>query len=149
EKHRSAFAETIEVQIECSRRDCERSPLGQFDDRRKLPTTESLAQQAFVSTKKRQPISAVHREAMRRVETREGACFPGVVSILIAVAGTNKGRFRGCVSRFAPGVSSLEIEIAAQTLGPFELHRVVVTPRCIRYREVGPIETIRPAFVYA
>ena len=62
----------------------------------------------------------------------------GIVSVLIAVASADEGRFRGRVDRLTPGVGSLEVEIAAQTLGPFELHGVVVTPRRIGDGELVP-----------
>ncbi len=83
------------------------------------------------------------------METRKTAAERGTVTVLIAVANAHRRRFRRGVDRFAPRVRSLEIEIVAETLGPFELHRVVVTPRRIRNREIGPVETIRPALVCA
>src|SRR5687768_3971749 len=108
-----------------------------------------MAQQPFVATEERPTICAADREAMWSMETRKTAAELGIVSVLIAVADTHSRRFRSGVDRFAPRVRSLEVEIVAETLGPFELHRVVVTPRRIRDREIGPVETIRPALICA
>ncbi len=68
ENHRSTLAETVEVQIERRGRDCERCSFCEFDDTRKLPATERLAQQTFLTAKERKAVSAIHRKSMRRME---------------------------------------------------------------------------------
>src|SRR5262247_511855 len=91
EKHRPALRKTVKVQIERSRRHCKGRSFGELRDCRKLPATKRLAQPAFVSSKEWQTIGAVSGEPVRCMEARKSTCIPSVVSVLIAVARTDKG----------------------------------------------------------
>lgn len=74
---RPAFTETVEVQIHAGSNYGKRCSFYKFQDRGYLPAAKRLAQESFLTFKERQSISAIKREAMGRVKTREPALVAG------------------------------------------------------------------------
>ena len=69
-------------------------PEASLHDTRQLPPAEDLADQVGASREERQPIAAVEREPVRRVEAREPLGELLVRAVLVGVAGADERRLR-------------------------------------------------------
>ena len=82
EQHGPRLGEPIEVEIDARRRDRERRAGDELHDAGDHPAAKHLPEEAAVVGEERQPVAAVEREAVRRVESRFRAARVGGVRAL-------------------------------------------------------------------